>query len=130
MRSNNNLDNNSFFENIAQIIERARKHVGRTADMTMCVTNFEIGRLIIEEEQGGKARAEYGKALLKELSSFLRVRVGRGYSETNLRNARKFYRTYVPSIQQLITAKLKNGTNSQIQQLITAEFAILYRLPI
>ena len=48
--------NNSFFENIAQIIEKARAHVGRTADMTMCVTNFEIGRLIVEEEQGGKAR--------------------------------------------------------------------------
>jgi len=117
------IDKNAstFFENVAQIIERARAHVGRTADMTMCVTNFEIGRLIVEQEQGGKDRAKYGRGLLKELSSFLRARVGRGFSETNLRNARKFYRIYAPSIQQLITAKLENGTESQIQQLITAE---------
>ena len=52
-----------FFENVAHIIEKARRFVGRTADLTMCVTYFEIGRMIVEEEQGGNARAEYGKGM-------------------------------------------------------------------
>lgn len=71
----------AFFENVAQIIEKARAFVGRTADLTMCVTYFEVGRMIVEEEQGGKGRAEYGKGLLAGLSSYLNERVGKGYSE-------------------------------------------------
>ena len=59
-----------FFDNIAKLIEQARKHVGRTADLTMCVTYFEIGRMIVEEEQGGEARAKYGRRLLAELSAY------------------------------------------------------------
>ena len=51
----------AFFENVAQIIEQARKHIGRTADLTMCVTYFKIGCMIVEEEQGGEARAIYGR---------------------------------------------------------------------
>jgi hypothetical protein len=61
----------TFFEGVAQIIEQARRFVGRTADLTMCVTYFEVGRMIVEEEQGGKARAEYGRGLLKELAEYL-----------------------------------------------------------
>jgi len=89
----------AFFESIAQIIEKARAHVGRTADLTMCVTYFEIGRMIVEEEQGGKARAEYGRGLMKELSAFLSERFGRGYSLSTLKNAKKFYNVYAPAIQ-------------------------------
>ena len=57
-----------FFENVASLIEQARAHVGRTADLTMCVTYFEVGRMIVEQEQDGEARAKYGKKLLAELS--------------------------------------------------------------
>lgn len=52
----------SFFNRVAAVIEQARTHVGRTADLTMCVAYFEIGRIIVEEEQGGQARAQFGKA--------------------------------------------------------------------
>ena len=105
-----------FFNKIAAIIEQARKHVGRTADLTMCITYFEVGRIIVEQEQGGKARAEYGTNLLKDLSVFLTNLYGRGYSETNLRNARKFFQTYEGQIQQLLTAELK----TQKRQSLTA----------
>jgi len=108
----NDLSNNQnasvFFENVAQIIEKARRFVGRTADITMCVTYFEIGRMIVEEEQDGKARAEYGRGLLPELSAFLNGRFKKGFSETNLRNARKFYQVYADSIQQTLSAELSN----------------------
>ena len=83
------MDN--FFDNVAAIIEQARAYVGRMADLTMCVTYFEIGRMIVEREQDGKTRAEYGCGLLKELSAYLTSRLGRGFSITNLKNAKKFY---------------------------------------
>ena len=117
------MDNtNDFFENVAQIIEQARSFVGYTADLTMCATYFEVGRMIIEEEQGGKARAEYGRGLLAALSAFLNGRFKKGFSETNLRNARKFYQVYAKSIQQTASAELKNVVQNQIQQTISDEF--------
>lgn len=96
----------TFFESVAQIIEQVRSFVGRTADIAMCVTYFEVGRLIVEEEQGGKARAEYGKTLLPNLSVYLNARVGKGFSESTLKNARKFYQVYAPSIRQTMFAEL------------------------
>jgi len=116
-----NKNPNDFFENVAQIIEQARRLVGRTADLTMCVTYFEIGRMIVEEEQLGKARAEYGRGLLAELSTFLNGRFKKGFSETNLRNARKFYQVYADSIQQMPSAELEER-ESQIQQTLSAKF--------
>jgi predicted nuclease of restriction endonuclease-like (RecB) superfamily len=107
---------NEFFDKIASIIEKARAYVGRTADLTMCVTYFEVGRMIVEEEQGGRIRAEYGKGLLNELSAYLTERLGRGFSLTNLKNAKKFYLTYLPSVQQSLVVK------SEKSQLLTDLF--------
>jgi len=55
------------------------------------LTNFEIGRRIVEHEQKGAERAEYGKELLKELSARLKEEFGRGFSEDNLARMRNFY---------------------------------------
>jgi len=109
--------NNDFFNKVAYIIEKARTYVGRTADLTMCITYFEIGRMIVEEEQGGNIRAEYGKGLLNELSIYLTKKLGRGFSLTNLKNAKKFYLTYMQPIQQSLTAEFKKS------QLLTDFFA-------
>ena len=104
----NNQNAKVFFENVAQIIEKARYSVGRTADLTMCMTYFEVGRLIVEEEQGGKTRAEYGRGLIAELSAYLTDRFKKGFSETNLKNARTFFQIYSGSIRQTISDELKN----------------------
>jgi predicted nuclease of restriction endonuclease-like (RecB) superfamily len=110
----------TFFENVAQLIEQARKHVGRTADLTMCVTYYQMGRMIVEEEQGGEARAAYGKSLLKKLSEYLTKRVGNGFSVSTLTNARKFYRVYSPSISQAMLTKLEPyGENQKSQAMLT-----------
>jgi predicted nuclease of restriction endonuclease-like (RecB) superfamily len=111
-----------FFDSVAALIEQARAHVGRTADRTMCVTYFEIGRMIVEEEQGGKARAEYGSGLLKELSAYLKSRVGKGFSISTLRNARQFYQTYVPSIQQTMFNELPPVDDAEKQQTMFSVF--------
>jgi len=72
---------------------------------------LEIGRMIMEEEQSGKARAEYGAKLLPELAGFLTERFERGFSESTLKNARKFYQIYQPSIRQALLAEL--GDNEE-----------------
>ena len=102
-----------FFDRVAVIIEQSRTYVGRTADLTMCVAYFEIGRMIVEEEQGGQARAQFGRGLLKELSNYLNGRVGKGFSESTLKNARKFYQVYAPSIGQTMFAKLENNSKNK-----------------
>ena len=103
-----------FFDNVATIIEQARTYVGRTADLTMCITYYEIGRMIVEQEQKGKEHSEYGSDLLKKLSTHLTGRFGKGFSTTNLKYARQFYQTYAPSIQQLNSTKAKtNVVNRQ-----------------
>ena len=99
--------NDNFFKGVAVIIEQARVHVGRTADLTMCITYFEIGRMIVEQEQHGRKRAEYGRGLLAELSKYLTERFGRGFSVQNLKNFRQFYMTYSPAIAQTVSAQLE-----------------------
>jgi hypothetical protein len=115
MEITKNTDTLSFFENVANVIAQARTFVGRTADLTMCAAYFEVGRMIVEEEQGGEARAKYGRKLLASLSAYLNANLGKGYSETTLRNARKFYQIYSPSIQQTMCAE------SEKQQILFAE---------
>ena len=110
LSSNNASD---FFKNVAIIIENARRHVGRTVDHTMCITYFEIGRLIVEEEQGGKARAEYGKNLILKLSEYLTAKYKRGFSLSTLKNAKQFYNVYATSIQQTISDDLGDERKSQ-----------------
>jgi len=113
-----------FFDNVARLVEQARSYVGRTADLTMCVTYYEIGRMIVEEEQSGEARAKYGRGLLKELSAYLNSHVGKGYSVSTLTNARKFFQTYSPSISQSLITKSKNGGDAQKSQSLITIFNI------
>ncbi len=60
----------------------------------MVETYWQIGRLIVEDEQNGQLRAEYGKQQLEQLSSLLTADYGKGFDVTNLRNMRRFYSTY------------------------------------
>lgn len=79
---------------ITEILENARSQVVANINTTMVYSYFEIGKYIIEYEQNGKDRAEYGKSVLKNLSARLSKRFGKGFSEDNLSNMRKFYLCY------------------------------------
>jgi predicted nuclease of restriction endonuclease-like (RecB) superfamily len=107
-----------FFNSVAKIIEQARTYVGRTVDLTMCITYFEVGRMIVEEEQGGKTRAEYGRGLLKELSAYLTDRLGRGYSLSTLKNAKKFYLAYAPVVLKERPAESAEGKGQTVFSLL------------
>ena len=89
-----NLTNNNFYQEIKELLYSARNKVYQTINTTMTQTYFQIGKRIVEEEQGGESRAEYGKSLLKLLSVQLCNEFGKGYSEQNLKNMRQFYLIY------------------------------------
>ena len=83
-----------LYERIRQILESARSNVARTVNTTQVVANWLIGREIVEEEQRGRHRADYGKQLVEELSVRLQDDYGKGYSAINLWLFRRFYLEY------------------------------------
>lgn len=76
---------------ISGLSEQARRTAARTVNSLLTATYWEIGRRIVEYEQGGKARAEYGEQLLTRLGEDLAARHGRGFSRSNLQQMRLFY---------------------------------------
>jgi len=86
--------NGSLASRVIALIETARQRVATVANVAQVYTNYEIGRQIVEEEQGGKRRADYGKQILIDLSQKLTVRFGRGWSVDNLERMRRFFILY------------------------------------
>jgi predicted nuclease of restriction endonuclease-like (RecB) superfamily len=87
-------DETGFYKSIAEMIKQARHALEKTVNTTMVVTYYEIGRRIVEKEQQGEKRAQYGKRILKELSEYLTSDLGKGYSVENLKLMRRFYTVY------------------------------------
>lgn len=99
---------------IVALLEAARHAAARSVNALMTASYWEIGRRIVEFEQGGKERAEYGQALLKRLSADLSDRFGRGFSQRNLEQMRLFYLAWPPGqISQTPSAKLPTSRISQ-----------------
>lgn len=90
MENDNNiiLIDNSFFENVSDVLANARKNAKTAVNLSMVYAYYEVGRMIIEEEQHGENRAAYGKYVLKSLSEYLIEKYGKGFSVTNLKQMR------------------------------------------
>ena len=88
------------YQNIRAILEKARSTAYRAVNFAMVQAYWEIGRIIVEEEQKGAERAEYGKALVKDLSVRLTRDYGKGFIERNIWYMRDFYRTF-PKVNAL-----------------------------
>jgi len=88
------INEDSFYSRILDLLKSARRTAVQSINKTIVDTYFEIGRLIVEEEQNGKSKAEYGKNLIHELSQKLTTEFGKGFSTTNLKQMRTFYLTY------------------------------------
>jgi predicted nuclease of restriction endonuclease-like (RecB) superfamily len=83
--------NEKFYNNVADIQLQAKNYALRVSNFAAVLANWHTGRLIVEEEQNGKERAEYGTFIIKELSESLTTDFGKGYDITNLKLFRKFY---------------------------------------
>jgi predicted nuclease of restriction endonuclease-like (RecB) superfamily len=96
-----------LLKNIRSIIETSRHNIVREINETIIKTYYEIGRLLIENEQKGKIRAEYSEQTINYIALQLAKEFGRGFSATNLRSMRSFYLSYKESqIWQTLSAKL------------------------
>ena len=89
-----NIQNETFYNKVIELFQNAKKNLSTAVNMTMVYSYYKAGRMIVEEEQGVKERAAYGKYILKELSQRLTQKFGRGYSYDNLKLMRKFYLVY------------------------------------
>lgn len=99
----------TFLTNVTDILKQARQNAKAAIDLSMVYAYFEIGRLIIEEEQNGEHRAVYGKYVIPELSKYLTTHIGRGFSVTNLKQMRKFYQVYAEDqIGQTLSDQFSN----------------------
>lgn len=98
-----NTPSENFYSQVVDLLQSARSKVVRSVNQTMVLTYFEIGRMLIEEEQDGKERAEYGKQVIKKLSEILTKEFGKGFSERNIGQMRQFYLAY--SIPQTPSAE-------------------------
>ena len=105
-----------LFSQISELLENSRKRVVVVVNQTMVLTYFEIGRMIVEDEQNGKNRAEYGKNVLKELSVHLTAKFGKGFSVENLDRMRFFYNSYSNRISSKMSRK------SAISQTLSDQF--------
>lgn len=85
---------NGFLKNVSEVLESARKNAKTAVNLSMVYAYYEVGRMIVEEEQQGENRAAYGKKVLQELSAYLTETFGKGFSVGNLKNIRQFYKVY------------------------------------
>ena len=108
----------NFHLDIRQILQHARNRAHSAVNQAMVEAYWLIGKRIVEEEQNGKTRAEYGKRLLENLSRDLTHEFGKGFSYANLRNFRQFYLTYpAEEICYTLCSKLSWSHNRLIMRL-------------
>lgn len=89
-----NTHMDTFYSKILDLLKSARETVVKSVNYAMVNTYFEIGRLIVEEQQQGDEKAKYGQNLINGLSKKLTSEFEKGFSATNLKQMRSFYLTY------------------------------------
>lgn len=119
-----------LYERVREILDAARSNIARTVNTTQVVANWLIGREIVEEEQQGKRRADYGRQLMAQLSEALTAAYGRGWSVRQLEYCRNFYCAY-PS---LVAMEKSNAVRAEfpeaaILHAVRGEFASMAAQP-
>ena len=110
-------EQSKFVDDVRSIIEQGRQTAYAAVGHAAVVTYWHVGRRIVEEEQSGKARAEYGKSLIKNLADELVLTYGRSYSKRNLDYYKKFYLLF-PDIQ-IVNARVHNLEWTHIRRILS-----------
>ncbi len=114
-----NISDN-LFDNAVFFIETAKQNIVKTLNNNMVYTYFRIGHMIVEKEQNGEIRAEYGKQVIKNLSDRLQKKYKSGYSQRNVEQMRQFYIAF--SIPQTVSAE----SESDITTLQSIDFQLTW----
>jgi predicted nuclease of restriction endonuclease-like (RecB) superfamily len=116
-----------LYDGIRQLVLSARGGAARGLNLLQVHTNYEIGRRIVKEEQGGADRAQYGKEVIRELAARLTSEFGNGFSKSNLEYMRRFYLAYPNRISQIAQTTsgrfggLETSLSSQIAQTLSGQ---------
>lgn len=121
MNKTKSLNNEQLIKNIEKLILQARKQVVSSVNTVMVYTYYSIGKMIVENEQKGNKRAEYGEATIPKISQYLTNKFGKGWTVENLTLMRKFFIAY--SNNEISNSK-KNFVNTVYEIDITKKFAL------
>lgn len=119
-------DYSGLLDDVVLLVESARRTSVRAVNVIMTATYWEIGRRIVEKEQHGEGRANYGQELLKRLAIDLTTRFGRGFSDRNLYKMRLFYLSHA-DISPTLSAKLQRPSEIGVKSL--ADISAFFPLP-
>ena len=108
---------NTFYHEISEMLKQSRNATYRAVNIIMVQTYWQIGKRIVEQEQYGQNRANYGDHLIVNLSRYLTDTFGKGFSEANLMNIRQFY-VAMPDFDQFATHCVANLTWTNIRHII------------
>ena len=126
---NINADDAQFISDIKAIVYTAKQKAYQAADTYQVVSNWLVGRRIVEQEQHGQERAQYGKHIVELASETLTAEFGKGYSIVNIKSFRKFYLTFSDLlIGQTPSAQSENGLPIK-GQTVSAELELSKMLP-
>lgn len=126
---NIDVDDAQFISDIKAIVYTAKQKAYQAADLYQVVSNWLVGRRIVEQEQHGKERAQYGKHIVELASEALTAEFGKGYSVVNIKSFRKFYLTFSNLlIGQTPSAQSENGMTIK-GQTVSAELELSKMLP-
>ena len=126
---NINADDAQFISEIKAIVYTAKQKAYQAADLYQVVSNWLVGRRIVEQEQHGQERAQYGKHIVELASEALTAEFGKGYSVVNIKSFRKFYLTFNDLlIGQTPSAQSENGLTIKGQS-VSAELELAKMLP-
>ncbi len=119
--NNINADDAQFISDIKAIVYTAKQKAYQTADLFQVAANWLVGKRIVEQEQYGRERAEYGKRIIELASEALTAEYGKGYSLTQIKNFKKFYLLFRGlDIQQALLAESK-----RISQTLSDQSSVL-----
>lgn len=121
----NDLSNTRLYTDVCSIIEEGRREAYASVNQKMIETYWNIGRRIVEEEQKGEARAEYGAQIIAQLSERLTHQYGKGFSKINLAYFRQFYLTI--SDLKISQSRLQNLTWTHITKVLNTRRSCLQR---
>ena len=112
----------AVFGDVSKIIDAARESAVRSVNAAMTAAYWLVGHRIVEFEQSGEERAEYGTALIERLAADLTHRFGRGFSRQNIQHMRLVYLSYPPDkIRQTVSGKLGRSPQLPIRQTASGE---------
>ena len=126
---NINADDAQFISDIKAIVYTAKQKAYQAADLFQVAANWLVGRRIVEQEQHGQERAQYGKHIVELASEALTAEFGKGYSVVNIKSFRKFYLTFNNLlIGQTVSDQSENGLTIKGQS-VSAELELAKILP-